>query len=126
MSMEFEAFKRPFRVERISFAVRMDETDPYGVVNNAVFYNYFETARLLFLQANGIPAEDFLRTFALEYVSIKYIAGLRFGDTAEIVSRIRQVTEASVEFEQLLTSDKSGKTVARSAAIYRYQNGSGV
>ncbi len=71
------------------FDVRTYECDSYGHVNNAVYLNYLEYARMDYLRQIGFKYESFVEAGFFIYVShvdIFYKSSARFGDTLTIES----------------------------------------
>lgn len=76
--------------KKTTFSVRTYECDSYGHVNNAVYLNYLEHARMDYLMQIGFDYGGFVRAGMYLYVShidIHYKASARFGDTLTITSR---------------------------------------
>lgn len=100
--------------------VRDYECDLQGVVNNAVYQNYLEHTRHVFLKAHGI---DFAALTAagvnlvVTRIELDYLISLRSGDrfgvsvTAERISRLR------FGFRQDITRLPDGKPVLRALVI---------
>lgn len=82
----------------LEFAVRDYECDMEGIVNNAVYQNYLEHARHVFLKQQGLDFAKIIRKGihpVVIRVEIDYLHSLRSGDrfvvclNTERISRIR-------------------------------------
>ncbi len=72
-----------------TFSVRTYECDSYGHVNNAVYLNYLEFARMDYLKQIGFDYEGFVRAgffIFVSHVDIHYKSSARFGDVLTILS----------------------------------------
>lgn len=99
--------------------VRFYELDPYNHVNHAVYFSYFETARIEALSSVGytldrLKAEGF--HLVVSEVRAKFLRPAVYGEEIEIVSRLvesKRVTSrweqsASVEGELVATLELTG------------------
>ena len=83
--------------------VRDYECDLQGIVNNAVYQNYLEHARHLFLRENGIDfAEVTARGIYLivTRIEIDYKSPLRSGDRFRVDLRLERLTRIRFAFLQ--------------------------
>jgi acyl-CoA thioester hydrolase len=89
---------QPDSLFHLDFEVRDYECDLQGIVNNAVYQNYLEHARHVFLKSRGIDFAALSRSgvdLVVVRVELDYLAPLRSGDrfqvrlTTERVSRLR-------------------------------------
>lgn len=91
------------RVHETRLRVRTYECDEYGHVNNAVYLNYLEHARVEYLDAVGFPYRE-LRAQGLGVVitaiSIRYLAELLPGDEVVIRTTPVRVGNVSGTFRQ--------------------------
>lgn len=114
--MELSEFKH-----KITVKVRFHEVDMLGVCNNAVYINYFETARLEYIKSAGlIPQEGLFSDGKLFFIvrnEINYFDHAFFDDELEIYSRISFVKNSSFGFEHVIVKVKSGKVIADGKGI---------
>lgn len=89
----------------IILSVRDYECDLQGVVNNAVYLNYYEHARSYALAAIDLSVAALSAQGLLLMVSemnVKFLAPLRGGDRAEIGGTIAQKGHLRLVFEQYI------------------------
>jgi len=99
----------------VELAVRDSELDQYGVVNNAVYLNYFQHARHEMLAALGLPAQEVAqagRALAVSEMTIRYRLPLRSRDRFRVSAAISQVTGARIMFAQAIHRLPDDKLVA--------------
>jgi YbgC/YbaW family acyl-CoA thioester hydrolase len=88
-----------FEVEARSY-----ELDPYGHLNNAVYVNWLEQGRLVFLRARGETYTTVPERFGVHIVvvhqDISYRAQVRLGDRLAVSTRIARLGGSSFTFEQ--------------------------
>lgn len=100
--------------------VRWHEMDALGIVNNAVYYHYFETARIQYHEALGLPAptqrsED--EGVILASNSCRYRTPVTYPDTLSIGSRVTSVGDDHFTMEYAAYSNKLEKIVAEGEAL---------
>lgn len=101
---------------KITVAVRFHEVDMLGVCNNAVYINYFETARLEYIKEAGLMPEKGLfsdgKLYFIVRNEINYINHAYFDDELDIYTRISFVKNSSFGFDHLIVKKKNGKIIA--------------
>jgi len=104
------------------FSIQMDvrdyECDIQGIVNNAVYQNYFEHARHEFLKSHGINFADFSKkgiNLVVVRIEIDYKTPLQSGDSFQVTARMEQESRLKFVFLQdiIRLSDKKMTTRAR-------------
>jgi acyl-CoA thioester hydrolase len=96
---------------------RSYECDSYGHVNNAVFLNYLEYARMQFLSACKIPYSELRRRgigFVVVRVCIDYKSQIKADEELRIVTRPIQKQRVRVVFSQCVYS---GDRLAAAAEV---------
>ncbi|MCX6640776.1 MAG: thioesterase family protein [bacterium] len=83
--------------------VRSYELDGYGHVNNAVFFNYYEQARVEYLEQRGLSfgslwSEGYI--FVIARAEIDYIEPLTISDKIEIVGEVTEKGNSSITIQQ--------------------------
>ena len=95
--------------EIIELTVRTDELDSYSHVNNAVYLNYLEYARMEFLKRIGFDFKALTEEGYMLYVShvdIKYKASARLGDKLFIEVEHTKLRKLSGVFHQIIRNEK--------------------
>lgn len=108
--MEISNFKH-----KISVTVRFHEVDMLGVCNNAVYINFFETARLEYIKAAGLMPEKGIfsdgRLFFMVRNEINYRDHAIYDDELDVYTKISFVKNSSFGFDHLIVKKKSGKII---------------
>lgn len=108
--MEIPDFKH-----KITVTVRFHEVDMLGVCNNAVYINYFETARLEYIKVAGLLPEKGIfsdgRLFFMVRNEINYRDHAYFDDELEVYTKISYIKNSSFGFDHLILNKKSGKVI---------------
>ncbi len=113
--------KKPLVVEKI--AVRYQDLDPYGHVNNAVHLQFFEAARIAYLTAlaeraglGPLKAGDVPGMYyVIAEANVRYKAPIYFEDTLHCSASIRTVGNRSFVIDHELRAGEgyeNGRTVA--------------
>lgn len=100
--------------------VRDYECDIQGVVNNAVYQNYLEHARHVYLQACGIDFAALVReniNLVVTRAELDYILPLRPGDYFTVSVALERVSRLRFGFRQTITRTSDGKTLLRALVV---------
>lgn len=107
----------------VPIEVRFRDMDSMGHVNNAVYFTYFENARIAYWRA--VPAIRSRRS--LDYILARAECDFRSPATAEdalaCLVRVSSFGRSSFTFEYLLRDGRSGRAVAEGRtvqALYDY------
>lgn len=97
--------------------VRSYELDSFGHVNNAVYLNYLEFARMEYLLQNGLSFTDFTKWDRIPYVTkaeIEYKSSARVHDVLEIRGTISQWKRVSfaIHYEIFNTTTQKISAIA--------------
>lgn len=110
----------------VPIEVRFRDMDSMGHVNNAVFFTYFENARIAYWRA--VPAIRSRQ--ALDYILARAECDFRSPTTVEDALtchiRVSSFGRSSFTFEYLLRDERSGRVVAEGRtvqALYDYALG---
>jgi acyl-CoA thioester hydrolase len=103
----------------IRIPVQWGELDAYGHVNNAVFFRYFESARMVYLQRCG-----FIESYEVNKIgAILHSTECRFRhplfhpDEVIVGARVTRVDEDRFTMSYVAASANTGRTLAEANAI---------
>jgi acyl-CoA thioester hydrolase len=100
---------------KITVQVRFHEVDMLGVCNNAVYINYFETARLEYIKAVGLMPEKGIFSDGKLYFMVRNEINYRdhayYDDELDVYTRISFVKNSSFGFDHLIVKKKSGNII---------------
>ena len=101
--------------------VRFGETDLQGVVFNANYLLYVDTAQMDYLRTIGVPYFDMLeRGYDIVIVdaSLQFLAPARFDEVLEVYARIYEIGNSSIRMDYEIYEAESGRFVARAQTAY--------
>jgi len=104
----------------VDVVVRWGDMDSLGHVNNIVYLQYFETARIEYLMRLGMePPGPAWRESGLiiAAVSCRFLAPVTFPDTLEVGARIASLGNDRITMEHVAVSQKLGKAAAAGDAV---------
>ena len=96
----------------LELAVRDYECDLQGVVNNAVYQNYLEHARHVYLQQHGLDFAALTRAginLVVVRAELDYKASLTSGVSFRVVTSMEQVSRLKFAFHQRITRNSDSK-----------------
>jgi len=101
---------------KTSVKVRFHEVDMLGVCNNAVYINYFETARLEYIKAAGLIPEGGIFSDGNLYFMVRneinYLGHSYFDDELEVYSKVSYIKYSSFGYDHIIVRKKTGKIIA--------------
>lgn len=86
-----------------SITVRFADLDPWGHVNHARYFTYFESARIELLEEVGFGILDMAATgrqIVLVELTAKYLAASGLHDILEIGTRVKSIQRATSHWHQ--------------------------
>ena len=107
--------------------VRFHEVDILGVCNNAVYFNYYEDARIKYIQ-------DLIKNYSLKEImtgdsffimahnEADYKEPAFFDDELLVYTRINFIKNSSLGFKHLIEKKSSGKIIANGGGVFVYIN----
>lgn len=105
---------------RLDLSVRSYECDLQGIVNNAVYLNYLEHSRHMFLQSHGInfaEMHDEGKDLVVIRFEIDYKYPLRDGDEFYVLSSVEQESRLRFAFQQEIYKAGEDKLVLKAKVI---------
>jgi acyl-CoA thioester hydrolase len=109
-SLSPEYFKHKYTV-----TVRFHEVDMLGVCNNAVYINFFETARLEYIKAAGLIPEKGIfsdgKIFFMVRNEINYRDHAYYDDVLDVYSRISYIKKSSFGYDHLVVKQGTDKVI---------------
>ena len=120
--MSKESFKN-----KILEVVKFHEVDMLGVCNNAVYFNYFEDARIKYLRDLGAKYnfEEFLvgESFVImAHNEIDYINSTHLDDELNVYTKIAKVSKSSFSFEHYIEREIDNKEIAKGGGVLVHIN----
>jgi acyl-CoA thioester hydrolase len=112
----------------VEMGVRDYECDLQGIVNNAVYLNYLEHARHLFLNSRGIDFAELARNgvnLVVTRIEIDYLHPLRSGDRFRVSLMPQRVSRLRFGFRQEIVRIPDGKAIVRAKVIGTALNAGG-
>ena len=102
--------------------VKFHEVDMMGVVNNAVYLNYFEDARVKYLQdlkvkyklTEIMEGDSF---FIMARNEINYLLPATFDDVLIVHTKIEWIKNTSFSFKHIIINEKDNSTIAVGGGI---------
>ena len=114
-----ESFKQVYTV-----TVRFHEVDMLGVCNNAVYINFFETARLEYIKATGLMPEKGIfsdgKIFFMVRNEINYRSHAYYDDVLDVYSRISYIKNSSFGYDHLIVKQSSGEAIVDGKGVVVY------
>jgi acyl-CoA thioester hydrolase len=111
------------RTFRIELETRDYECDLQGIINNAVYFNYFEHTRHKFLRAVGLDFEA-LHADGIDAVLIrtemKFKKSLRSGDTFASILTVEPSGRLKLAFTQSIELLPGGELIAESVNMVAF------
>ena len=91
---------------KITEKVKFHEVDMLGVCNNAVYFNYFEDARI-----------DYLQNLSQKYELEEFLNSLHLNDEVTVYTRIDKVSKSSFSFRHYILRDSDKKAIAEGGGV---------
>jgi len=104
---------------KIHNKVRFNEVDMFGVVNNSVYFTYFEMARIEYIK--NARKTDLISNLKTMFFTIKneatYNEPAFFDDELNIYTMVSFIKNSSFGFEHIIENAKTGKIIAQGSGI---------
>ena len=109
---------------KYTVTVRFHEVDMLGVCNNAVYINFFETARLEYIKAAGMMPEKGIfsdgKIFFMVRNEINYRSHAYYDDVLDVYSRISYIKNSSFGYDHLIIKQKTGEAIVDGKGVVVY------
>ena len=105
---------------KLEFAVRDYECDAQGIVNNAVYLNYLEHTRHVFLKQNGIDFIAFSKrgvNLVVVRAEIDYLYPLRYDDHFTVSATMERISRLRGGFQQAIHRLPDRKPILQAKVI---------
>lgn len=101
--------------------VTFDKVDMLHIVNNAVYFNYFEQARIKYAKNLGFLPEKGISqdgtTFYMVRNEINYLKAALFEDRLRVYTRISYIKNSSFGFDHIIENRDNGIVIAEGAGV---------
>lgn len=102
-------------IHKYTVTVRFHEVDMLGVCNNAVYINFFETARLEYIKAAGLMPDKGIfsdgKIFFMVRNEINYRSHAYYDDVLEVYSKISYIKNSSFGYDHLIIKQKNEEVI---------------
>jgi acyl-CoA thioester hydrolase len=102
----------------LPIVVAWGDMDAFGHVNNTVFFRYFESTRIAYMEAvEAMHPGDFDFTPVVASARCDFLASVVYPDTVVGQTRVLKMGNSSFTMDYQLISQAQGKPVARGEAV---------
>ncbi len=111
----------------VTIDIAWSDLDALGMVNNVLFYRYFEKARFEYYARLGMEPGVLRGNIGpvMAFSSCTYLASLTWPDTVTVGARIREIKTTSLVMEFAIESGKSGRAATGETVIVMVDYGTG-
>jgi len=106
--------------------VKFNEVDMLHIVNNAIYFNYFEQARIRYAKDLGIlPPQGIALNGSAFYMArneINYLKVASFEDRLRIYTRISYIRHSSFGFDHIIENIENKKIIAEGSGVLVHVN----
>lgn len=113
------------KIFTVSFLVRSYECDSYGHVNNAVYLNYLEFARMSALLEKGFTLNTMKQKgylVVIRKIEIEYTSPLYLGDEVIVKTFTSEARNTSGTFTQQVFQKKENRLAAEAKVTWVFTN----
>jgi acyl-CoA thioester hydrolase len=111
---------------RVKSRVRSYDVDRQSIVHNAVYLYWLEAARVEYFREIGIPIDyqTFVskHRFVVARTEVDYISAALFDQEYEVLTRVPEVKNSSLIFEQIVRLTEGGQIILKSRSIMVHLN----
>ena len=117
-----KSFDKDLFTHQIIETVKFHEVDLLGVCNNAVYFNYFEDARLRYTQdiKKNYKLNEFLEGdsfFIMVHNHADYYESAHLDDELIVYTRVNFIKNSSFGFEHLVEKISTGNVIASGGGV---------
>lgn len=111
----------------VSIDIAWSDLDALGMVNNVLFYRYFERARFGYYARLGMGPGTLRGNTGpvMAFSSCRYFKSLAWPDTITVGARVREIKTTSFVMEFAIESGKAGRAALGEAVIVMVDYGTG-
>ncbi|HKL38135.1 MAG TPA: thioesterase family protein [Bacteroidales bacterium] len=110
--------KEPVFYHQTPIQIRFNDVDIMGHVNNSVYQNYFDYARLqYFEQVLGYRMDWYDKALVLVKIEIEYLKPVQMYDQVRVFTRVYHLGNKSLRMEQRLVGEKEDDVRCRNYAV---------
>lgn len=106
--------------------VKFEEVDMLRIVNNAVYFNYFEQARIKYAKDLGLlpngGIESTETAFYMARNEINYLKVAKFEDNLRVYTRVSYIRHSSFGFEHIIENIDTKQVIAEGTGVLVYVN----
>mgnify|MGYP005839194451 CR=1 FL=1 len=106
--------------------VKFEEVDMLHIVNNAVYFNYFEQARIKYARDIGLLPKGGIASngtaFYMARNEINYLKVASFEDNLRVFTRVSFVKHRSFGFEHIIENIENNKIIAEGSGVLVHVN----
>lgn len=106
----------------VSIPVAWGEMDALGHVNNIVYFRYYETARMRYLERAGLI--DIMKEIGigpiLAKISCTYRAPVYYPDTLSVGARVSTIGNTHFNMEHLVVSERLGAVASGDSVVVTF------
>ncbi|MEE9432095.1 MAG: thioesterase family protein [Melioribacteraceae bacterium] len=112
---------------KIKETVKFHEVDLLGVCNNAVYFNYFEDARIKYLQdlKKNYQIKEILEGdlfFIMAHNHCDYLLSATLDDELEVLTKVKTIKNTSFEIEHIVINSNTNDVIAKGGGILVHIN----
>ncbi len=95
------------------------DQDAFGHVNNIIYFRWFETSRILYLEKAGFADKKEETGIApiLAHIDCNYRQQVNFPDTVHVATRVTKVGRTSLTMQHALFGEEANAIVADSTSV---------
>jgi acyl-CoA thioester hydrolase len=111
----------------VTIPVQWGEQDPFGHVNNIMYFRWCETARIVYFQQAGLM-EMFAKENVgpiLAHIGCNFRAPVTYPDTVHVGARVSKIGRTSIRMEHRIVSDALGLAADADSTIVVYDYSAG-